>query len=88
MPKNKQSFEQSLEKLEDIIAKLESEDLALDEALDYFEKGITLMRSCEQHLKNAEGKLKELLKGDNGEFVEKVLGISLESVVGGEDFDE
>jgi exodeoxyribonuclease VII small subunit len=87
MQKNRQSFEQAIEKLEDIIAKLESEDLALDEALDYFEKGIALMRTCESHLKGAEGKLKELLKGEDGEFIEKILGNSLESVVGGEDFD-
>lgn len=86
--KKKQSFEESLEALEAIIEKLEGEDLALDEALDYFEKGVKLMRACDEHLRGAEGKLKELLKGEDGQFVEKVLGINLESVVGEQDFDE
>jgi exodeoxyribonuclease VII small subunit len=88
MTKKKPSFEESLEKLEEIIVKLESEDLALDEALDYFGQGVKLMRACDTHVRSAEGKLKELLKGEDGKFVEKVLGITLDSVVGGEEFDE
>jgi exonuclease VII small subunit len=32
------------------------------------------MRICDTHLKSAEGKLKQLLKGENGEFIEKILG--------------
>jgi exodeoxyribonuclease VII small subunit len=86
--KKKASFEESLEKLEQIVAKLEGEELALDEALDYFGQGVKLLRACDAHLRGAEGKLKELLKGEDGQFVEKLLGASLESVVGGEDFDE
>ena len=86
--KKKPLFEEALEKLEQIIGKLESDDLALDEALDYFGKGVELMKSCDAQLKGAEGKLREILKGENGEFVERVLGITLDSVLGGEDFDQ
>ena len=32
------------------------------------------MRVCDTHLKSAEGKLRELTKGENGEFIEKLLG--------------
>jgi exodeoxyribonuclease VII small subunit len=85
--KKKQSFEDALEQLEATIAKLESDDLALEEALDYFEKGVALMRVCDEHLRGAEGKLKELLKGENGQFVEKVLGMTLDSVLGNEERD-
>ncbi|MBD3392278.1 MAG: exodeoxyribonuclease VII small subunit [Chitinivibrionales bacterium] len=88
MARKKESFEESLTKLEKLIEKLESNDLALDEALDYFEQGVKLLRACDAHLKSAEGTLKELLTGEDGEFIEKALGISLASVVGGEDFDE
>jgi exodeoxyribonuclease VII small subunit len=88
MAKKTETFESAIEKLEKIISNLENDDLTLDKALESFEKGINLMRMCDSHLRNAEGKLKELLKGEDGEFVEKVLGLSLDSVIGGEDFDD
>ncbi|MBD3320663.1 MAG: exodeoxyribonuclease VII small subunit [Chitinivibrionales bacterium] len=88
MPKGDITFEKGLKDLEGIIEKLESDDLTLDKALHYFEKGISLMRICETHLKSAEGKLKELLKGENGEFVEKTLGISADALVSGDIDDE
>ena len=73
------TFEDALAALEGVISELEKEDLSLDRALTIFEQGIILMRKCDSHLKNAQGKMKELLKGENGEFVEKVLGDTLES---------
>ena len=73
------TFEDALAALEGVISELEKEDLSLDRALTIFEQGIVLMRKCDSHLKNAHGKMKELLKGENGEFVEKVLGVTLES---------
>ena len=81
------SFEEALAELETIIARLEEGDLTLDKALEYFERGIGLMRQCDARLKQADGKLKELLKDENGEFVEKVLGVSLSNVLGEEEFD-
>ncbi len=73
------SFEEALGALEDVITELEKDDLSLDRALTIFEQGIALMRQCDARLGSAQGKMKELLKGENGEFVEKVLGDSLES---------
>ena len=88
MPQIKDSFETAIKKLEAIISSLENDDQTLKEALENFEKGVKLMRTCDNHLRNAEGKLKELLKGENGEFVEKTLGITLDSFTDGEDPDE
>ena len=90
MPEKTESltFETAIKKLEDIIAGLEDEDLTLDKALKNFENGIKLMRTCENHLKNAEGKIKELLKGEDGALVEKVLGATLDSLNSGENSDE
>ncbi len=88
MSQKQETFESGIKKLETIIESLEDDNLTLDKALVNFEKGIKLMRVCESHLRNAEGKLKELLKSEDGEFVEKVLGVTLDSVIGGEDFDE
>jgi exodeoxyribonuclease VII small subunit len=73
------SFEEALGALEVVITELEKDDLSLDRALTIFEQGIGLMRQCDAKLGSAQGKMKELLKGENGEFVEKVLGDSLES---------
>jgi exodeoxyribonuclease VII small subunit len=82
------SFETALKELETVIAKLESQDLTLTNALDYFEKGVALMKTCDFHLKSAEGKLKELLTGKNGEFIEKILGLSAGEDGGGETTDD
>ena len=81
-------FEEALDELEMTIEKLESPDLTLDDSLQLFERGITLIRSCDAHLKGAQGKITELLKGENGAFVEKVLGMSLDSFVTKDNADE
>lgn len=74
MTKKDLTFEKAMADLEEVIARLESDDLTLENALSCFEKGVSLMRTCETHLKSAEGKLKELLKGEDGEFVQRILG--------------
>jgi exodeoxyribonuclease VII small subunit len=79
------TFEEALEALERVTDELEKEDLSLDRALTIFEQGIILMRKCDSHLKNAQGKIKELLEGENGEFVERVLGGTLESFLSREE---
>ncbi|MGB7568655.1 MAG: exodeoxyribonuclease VII small subunit [Chitinivibrionales bacterium] len=70
----KTTFEDALKEMEKIIGRLERDDLTLSSALENFERGVALMRVCDTHLKSAEGKLKQLLKGENGEFIEKILG--------------
>ncbi len=80
MPKNEPSFETAIKDLEKIVAKLESPDLTLTSALEYFEKGIGLMKTCNTHLKTAEGKLTELLTGKDGQFIESVLHTSTDSL--------
>jgi exodeoxyribonuclease VII small subunit len=82
------TFEQSLGELERVVGELERDDLTLENALHFFENGIHLIRRCDSHLKSAQGKVKELFKGDNGEFIEKVLGLSLESFLTGESTDD
>ncbi len=57
------NFEESLERLEEITAKLESQDISLEESLKMFEEGIKLSRFCENKLTEAEQKL-EVLKSD------------------------
>lgn len=82
------SFEHSLAELERMVEELERDDLTLENALHFFETGIHLVRRCDSQLKSAQGKVKELFKGENGEFIEKVLGLTLESFLGGDTIDE
>ena len=54
------SFEQALTELEQIIGKLESGQLALDEALALFERGQQLTAWCGAQLDQAELKIQKL----------------------------
>lgn len=64
MSKQKNSFEENLKSLELIVNKLETGDLALEDALAQFEKGIKLAKESQKQLKNAEQKIKILLSED------------------------
>ena len=58
----KPDFEYSLTRLEEIVGKLESANLSLDEAMKLFEEGVQLSRDCQKYLEQAEGKVEILLK--------------------------
>jgi exodeoxyribonuclease VII small subunit len=60
------SFETSLAELEQIVGKLESGDLPLEESLELFEKGIKLSRECRERLTTAERRIEILMKDANG----------------------
>ena len=62
------TFEEKLEKLNDIVEKLETgEALTLDESLTYFEDGITLVRDCRQLLEAAELRVQNAMEDDTPE---------------------
>ena len=67
--KEELSFEDSLEKLEEIVKKLEVGDVPLDDAIDEFNKAMKLAKSCDEKLKKAEESITKLVK-DNGEIVD------------------
>ena len=54
-------FEQSLDELEQLVAKMEGGELSLDESLRSFERGIALFRNCQNALEQAELRVKLLL---------------------------
>ena len=60
------SFEESLKKLEHIVAQLEQGDLALEESLKLFEEGVGLSAACKKELDAAEGKVQMLVKQRDG----------------------
>ncbi|MDA0754660.1 exodeoxyribonuclease VII small subunit [Gammaproteobacteria bacterium] len=54
-------FESSLKELESIVAKLEDENINLEDSVKSFEAGINLVKECQKQLEKAELKVKELL---------------------------
>jgi exodeoxyribonuclease VII small subunit len=68
-PQKKPDFERSLARLEEVVRKLESPQLSLDEAMKLFEEGVALSRECQKQLEEAEGKVEILLKKADGKMV-------------------
>ena len=65
----KPEFEFCLTRLEEIVRKLDSANLSLDDAMKLFEEGMQLSRDCQKYLEQAEGKVEILLKKAGGEMV-------------------
>jgi exodeoxyribonuclease VII small subunit len=61
-----ESFEQSLKKLEAIVAQMERGDVPLEDSVKLFEEGTMLAEQCKQQLAEAEGKVEILIKQRNG----------------------
>jgi exodeoxyribonuclease VII small subunit len=57
-------FEKKLKRLEDIVEKMESGDLSLDDSMKLFEEGVKMSRECQSQLTVAEEKVKLLLSVD------------------------
>jgi len=60
-------FEESLQRLETIVADLEKGDVSLEKSLVLFEEGMRLSGQCRKELEQAEGKVEILLK-QNGKL--------------------
>lgn len=66
MAKKKEKFEEALQKLEAIVAKMEEGDLPLEEALKAFEEGVRLAKFCTNKLDEAERKVEKLIRDQSG----------------------
>jgi len=58
------TFEKALERLDEIVKKMEEGDMTLDDSLKAFEEGINLSRFCAKKLDDAERKVEMLIKSD------------------------
>lgn len=68
------SFETSLERLTQVVDRLESGELGLEESLALFEEGVRLSRSAKERLDKAEKRVEELIESDeNGDPVSREL---------------
>ena len=65
--KDGERFEDQLAKLEEIVAELEDESVGLEQALDLFEGGMELARSCRMRLEEVEQRVTQLLEDEDDE---------------------
>ena len=68
-PPKKPDFEKSLARLEEVVRRLESPQLSLDDAMKLFEEGVALQRECQKQLEDAEGRVEILLKKADSKLV-------------------
>lgn len=62
----KLTFEQSMARLEEIVAALEKGEAPLEESLKLFQEGTRLIGGCEKTLEQAQQQLKILLQREQG----------------------
>lgn len=66
MAAKKKTFEESMQRLEEIVSQLEKGEAPLDESLALFEEGMRLAADCGKKLDQAEQAVVRLVKGAEG----------------------
>lgn len=61
-------FEEAMKQLEETVTKLESGDVSLEEAMELFEKGVGLSKTCQKLLGEAQLKVTKLIAESNTEI--------------------
>ena len=62
------NFAEQLERLEEIVRRLEGEELDLDSALKLFEEGVERLRQARERLTAAEAQVKQVLADQAGDL--------------------
>ena len=65
MAEDKQNFEDSLRKLEQLVSEMESGQLALDEMMARFEEGRRLVASCTAELESVRKRIEKVVSAPN-----------------------
>lgn len=60
------SFEDALRALEDVVRKLESGEVPLDESITLYERGEQLRRHCQARLDAAQARIEKIVAGPDG----------------------
>ena len=66
MNQNNKTFEENMQRLEQIVRAMERGDVALEESLKLFQEGTDLVRSCGKLLDDAELQVKLVMAGTDG----------------------
>ena len=56
------SFEESINRLEELVDKMESGESSLEQNLKWFEEGMDLIKTCQTHLVDADKRVQQLIK--------------------------
>ena len=62
MAVKKQSYEENIAQIDEILEKLESQELSLDDSISEYEKAIKLIKDSEKLLEAGEGKVMKVLE--------------------------
>lgn len=60
-------FEESLKQLEDLVERLESGEISLEESLQDFESGVALVRILRERLDQAQQRVDKIVEQEGGE---------------------
>jgi len=60
MAKKELTFEESMARLEEIVAELEDNEKPLNETIELFEEGLKLVKACNEKLSAFEARVKEI----------------------------
>ncbi len=60
-------FEDSLKQLEDLVERLESGEISLEESLQDFESGVALVRTLRERLDQAQQRVDKIVEQEGGE---------------------
>lgn len=60
------TFEQALRALEDVVHKLESGDVPLDDSISLYERGEALRKHCQARLDAAQARIERIVQGPDG----------------------
>lgn len=64
-------FEKAIARLEEIVRKLEEEEISLEASLALYEEGLKLQRACESRLQEADNRIKKLVENAGGMIEEE-----------------
>ena len=71
MTQSNKTFEENMQRLEQIVRAMERGDVALEESLKLFQEGTELVRNCGKLLDEAELQVKKIMSDSNGNPVEE-----------------
>ncbi|HET7059790.1 MAG TPA: exodeoxyribonuclease VII small subunit [Candidatus Saccharimonadales bacterium] len=54
------NYEELRAELDSVLAELQREDLDVDKALEYYQRGLELVRQLQKYLKSAENKVRDI----------------------------
>lgn len=64
-------FEEAMKRVEEIVAKLETGEIELEESITLYEEGIQLIKFCQGKLEEVKKKVEILKKSKDGEYIKE-----------------